>query len=647
MRVVRGLPNSWEPITATAFDQDIEDDTTWSPCNKFLAVVKPELEAAEILDAVTLERLNTFQSPDPSVQWWLSFSTDSRLLTQFSGRSLTSWDLQTGGLVGTIQSGLNESSLDPFSSTYSTDGGMVAIAQKIRSSHDDGDDGDDDDDYEDYDSDDDDDYEDYDGDEDEDDDSRDHGAFITTYNLLSRTYACSYRISESQGRIITPIWTHGECIRFATVTPGSITTWEIAFTQAHPPTEVESLPAPDRVVDGKDFLFLPTLSRLAFILRGTISVWDAKASNLLLKSGPKLASDFTWTSDLPYFSSGGSFSSDGCFYACTAGDEIYVWKESLSSYLLHQKLSTVTLDARPHFSPSGESIALSIDEKIRVWPTRDQNLSLASFPTQDKDDLAGFSLAFSPDQKLAAFGRTYGSVVTVIDLESGDPRLIVDAGMEMWCLGVVGDTIVVVSDKKIVTWHVPARNHTLGTRANLNDSVRTVTFARPPRSRKTLHRQPTDVAISLDLCRIATATDHKKSRGVRLEVYDTSTGRCLAATTTISLMELQFAVDGHEVWGEDDDTLPKGWEITQDDESGRLELEPLEPTACPSGVFLWQSSCGYEVTDDGWVLSSTRKRLLWLPHHWRSYEKYRVWNGRFLGLVYEELPEAVILEFIE
>ena len=89
-----------------------------------------------------------------------------------------------------------------------------------------------------------------------------------------------------------------------------------------------------------------------------------------------------------------------------------------------------------------------------------------------------------------------------------------------------------------------------------------------------------------------------------------------------------------------------GWSITGDGESSSIGLEELPATtARPPGGFPWESSCGYEVTDDEWVLNSAGGRLLWLPHYWRSGGVNRKWHGRFLGLLQHELPEAVILEF--
>ena len=96
------------------------------------------------------------------------------------------------------------------------------------------------------------------------------------------------------------------------------------------------------------------------------------------------------------------------------------------------------------------------------------------------------------------------------------------------------------------------------------------------------------------------------------------------------------------------DPRNKGWEIVEGGVSSVMKLKPLEETLYPSRAFLWHSIRGYKVTDDGWVLSPTQKRLLWLPHRWRSdREEDRLWSGRFLGLSHRLSSGVVILEFLE
>ena len=241
-RVVRGLPISWELIVATVYHRNSCFGAFWSPCNNFIAVIK--FKTIELLDAVTLKRFVTFKSRGDSCAQWLSFTPDSRFLTEFHHGGLTTWDLQTGGTVGTIHSIPSMSSTCVSSPTYSTDGKVIAVACRPLFGNN----------------------------------------TIATFSLLSNTYTRSFHALE--GHTIIQIWTHGKLLRFVTVKRGLVTTWEVPFTLIPDPTEVGSLPTPDDATDGEHFLFLPALSRVAFIVGETVLVWDAKASKLLPKSGP-------------------------------------------------------------------------------------------------------------------------------------------------------------------------------------------------------------------------------------------------------------------------------------------------------------------------------------------------------------------------
>ena len=95
-------------------------------------------------------------------------------------------------------------------------------------------------------------------------------------------------------------------------------------------------------------------------------------------------------------------------------------------------------------------------------------------------------------------------------------------------------------------------------------------------------------------------------------------------------------------------SLVDKWKITQDNKSGTTQLQSLGRTGYSQGARLpWEISHGHEVTDDGWILSSAKKRILWLPHHWRSKEYHREWSRTHMGLLHSELPDIIILEFIE
>ena len=531
-----------------------------------------------------------------------SFSPDGHCLTVVGREQPISWDLQTGGPLGVIPSRLKRKGLKrAFSSTYSEDGKAVAVAYLTAQNHPENA-------FDRFDT------------------------FIRTYDL-SGTEA-SPRFAP-KGRIIEPIWTHGKCIRFVTISRESVVVSEVEFTLKNPPMEVESFPIADKIVYGKHFLFLPSLSRLAFTVRNTIQVWDAKAAKLLLESeSPTFASP----ADIPIC----SFSSDGRFFV--HGDKkgvTRVWKESPAGYVLHQKLSFPAFKCRmrPRLSPSGESIFTSTNGgAFHLWHTRDRDLSLPSVSRND------FTLAFSPDESFVAFARQKENLVTIFNTFTGGLRSVIDTNMSVVCLGMTGSALIVVGGKEIVSWDLPGGDCAFN--ANINDSVWTIIL-------DTCQGTSKCASISPDFSHIAVLS--WSSYDAHLQIYDMSTRRHLRIYdistgwhhTDVGLSRMSnwvgFNWDGREVWTASYDLdYKEGWKIVEDE-----RLERQHGNVCPSGVFPWEPRRGYEVTADGWVLSATRKRLLWLPYRWRSKGEHRVWSGRFLGLLHKELSEVVILELPE
>ena len=115
----------------------------------------------------------------------------------------------------------------------------------------------------------------------------------------------------------------------------------------HISVRVESLPAPDNVDGSEEFLFLPTLSQLAFISQRAVFVWDAQDSKLLLRF---YSDELCW---------GISSTSDGHVFACrTLQEKTYLWKESPTGYILHEVIPDSGGDVGPLLSPNGESVIL-------------------------------------------------------------------------------------------------------------------------------------------------------------------------------------------------------------------------------------------------------------------------------------------------
>ena len=583
-RVVQGVPTSWDPTIATTSFPDIINTVAWSPCSRFIAISRLLSDNIAILDAVTLEQIyTTCSASQPRGPINLVFSPDGHLLTGYYGASgsssdfIASWDLQTGGLISNT-GGVMDSKWTPLM-TYSGCGTMVGLLAVKEST-------------------------------------------ITTYNVLSGTRISSHSVKKAD---TLTIWTHDECLRFATVELTSITIWEVGFTSRQPPTKVDSLPAPDGFTLGRFPAFFPTLSRLAFTFEERIIVWDTQHRKILLDSTEVTHPKRTF------------FSPDGRFVTCGAeGPEVWLWKESPDGYLLHQKFIAGPGFTRQTFSPDGESIVTFGSSIVQLWrttdpPTSSSGVSIQSFQDTSED----FILEFSPGEKLVAVARQGGSTITVLDLESGDVRVVIDTGMELHGMKITGSAVVAATHGKVVTWDLPVGDDTLNARMGTNDSARTNVFdcLSPPRA-------ITGISISPDLNYIATQDNF-----CDLHIYNIHTGKLLAVAKSTGRVP-GFTPDGRKVWcargiGDKVDQ----WEITGDGTPDITELESLWSAEDPPEGFPWRSSHGYEVTGDGWILNSSKKRLLWLPHHWRSLGAYgRMWRGKFLALLHGELPEVVVLE---
>ena len=225
-----------------------------------------------------------------------------------------------------------------------------------------------------------------------------------------------------------------------------------------------------------------------------------------------------------------------------------------------------------------------------LWHTRDQVPSLPSISAGDN-----FTLAFSPDERFAAFARRGGNVVTVFNPLIGDSQLAVDTDMGVMCLGMTRSALAVVGKEKIVTWDLPVGDCAFNT--SINDSVRTTTLH--------LNREtPEHVSISPDFSYIAVLT--RPNYYIKVVIYDMSTGRYLTSTQVLNTPQgVGFTRDGREVWTCYHLHYGDGWKIVEGGGSGPIQLEPRDRIVHPSGVFDWESCGGYEVRDDGWVLSAT------------------------------------------
>ena len=595
-RIVDGLPTLWDQNVASVKFPSTIINTVWSPCNKFIAVALgtfTKTKAIEIVGTVTLERLSIFPLDTPCGNRCLIFSPDTHLLTFIGGKPdmIITWDVQTGVLVSTISPEQLGYSGFGIKATYSTCGTMIGVCNPGTRT-----------------------------------------PTISTYNVLSGKHIYSHPV---EGPRLVGVWTHGEFLQFAVLTSGNITIWEIGFTSTNTLAEVESLPLPDKFPTGQ-LSYYPALSRLVST-DNRVCIWDTQFSKYLLNF-----------SDTHVITGSLSSSSSGYFFVCGMADSgVYLWKESSPGYILHQSIPTAGSSVIPDISPSGELVLTHTrgSSAAQLWNITESGTPSPTISTQASQNRSHL-VVFSPDEALAAITHMESKTVTVLDLKSGTPRLIIDTGIEVYGLGVVEGTVVVVGydpdggDTKIVTWNLPG-DFVLNSKANIDDSVETTNFYDPPGTKS----PPTPPAsLSPDLCHFVMLemNDHGLDSGVHL--YDVLTGQCLTSAYGHFGWNSWFTRDGCGVWCADEVQADHGWKIIKDGESGTTRLEHLELTKCPPGELPWQCPPGYEV-NGGWVLNSSGKQLLWLPPHWWPGQWDRVWGKQFLALLDSGLPGALIVEF--
>lgn len=592
-RVVHGELTSWgQSIAIKSYPTGISQ-AVWSPCSKHIATAQHSGEIT-VLDAVTLKNLHTLHI-DHTFRWGeLIFSPDGYLLTaqswgfQSQSCQTVSWDLQTGGLVSKIE-GNETFDLMSFSGCGTMLGGLFHLSGRQG---------------------------------------------IVIYDIICGTQISSHSLPRLD--VIT-IWTHGQCLQFATIDLGCVIIWEVSFTSTNPPIQVASFPVPFTFNFSDGVAFLPTLSQLSFIHQGKIIVWDALHQKILLDSiitkDPSNVEDFNDAED----SSDVSFSTGSHFLICRIGVQKYhLWKVSPDGYLPHQNSLPSEIGTRVVVSPNGEAIISFDSFQLQLWHTNSHTYSPTISP-QYSQHTEHLLVEFSPDGSLVAITEQLDDMVTILDVKSGNPKLVIDTGIPIYGMRVTESSIIAVSDEEAVTWELPTGNLVPNAQGNIDNSIQITTFNLPQINCR-------HASISPGLNYIAFLGSEY------LYICSMNTGEQLAIIKSDQGLP-GFTLDGIRVWCAGSDYgSPRAyvdqWEIFRDDESGIFELKEIGRNMTPLSDFPWHSSCGYQVTDDGWVLSSNGKLLLWLPHQWQSRELERKWSGNFLVLLQMELPEAIILEIL-
>ena len=449
---------------------------------------------------------------------------------------------------------------------------------------------------------------------------------IVTYNTSSGIQISSH--STQQSTTIT-IWTLGKHLQFATVESGFIIIWQVGLTSDYAPVQVGSFPTPDNFSEG-GLVLLPTLYYLVFINQGSVVVWDAQHEKTLLNSSDAYN---PWNI---------SFSLDGNFLICgTDGPKFYLWKKSPDGYFPYRTQISNVERATPVVSPSGESIISFGDSTIahsgsmlQLWHATHSSTS-PSVSTQPSQHTRDFLLEFFPDQPLVAIAQWLSKMVTILNINSGKPQLVIHTDVEICGIGIIGRKIVVVCNGEIVAWGLPAGDCAPNVQWNIENSVQTT------KCKNSDLIEELCACISPDLNYVAFGS--LWSYREALSIYNIHTGeKLVAAESNGSIPE--FTLGGSEVYCATGNGVVDKWAIVKHDGSEAIELEQLWKEQKPQSGLSWHSPCGYQVTDDGWVLNLRGKQLLWLPHQWQSMEVKRRCSGKFVAVFPIGLSEPLILE---
>jgi len=597
VRIVQGVPMSWDTSTAATTRSSTIVQAVWSPCNRFIAIAWGGGRTVDVLDPVTLQQLQALELQIATSHPFnlLIFSPDSHILTYFSLNGLyvlvVSWDLQTGGKISTIRHRAfdrNPTRYPPPSITHSANGKMVGVLYgwglEGTDTH-----------------------------------------KIIIFDVVSGIHINSHLLDNQPSY---NIWTQGESLLFATsfdVTTAVI--WKVRFTFGTTPVEVKRLPVPIHNIGHLRYIQpIPTNpSQFLLVFYGWALIWDSQTSKTLL-SGLDVSAPNTIT-----------FSSDGHFFAhSTRRSEIYLWKESPTGYILQEILVPYTAYSKPCLSPNGESIVVFGSHTVWLWKTKGFTTAPSRISTQVTKSTQPFLLNFFPNGVFAAVARRGDNTVMVIDLNSGIPWLTIDVGMEAYGLQVTRCTVLVVGSSSVIAWKLPTGDLISNIRMGVEDNLWTTNLDYLPLGE---HNYVCGASISPDSCHIAIITDHGRE-GRLLSVYSMFTGVCLMCTMPVFGTIPWFSTDGHNIL-----CFSYSGEIHHEYTLGAgHSLRKVYSNSRHVEELCWAPPHGYQLTSDWWILDPDGKQLLMLPPPWRSYNIQQAWKGRFLVLLHYELLEPVILD---
>ena len=471
-RVAIGNLDPWDE-TISPSRGDCYESCTWSPCGRFIAAQMEEV--IEIRNQLTFQLSSLLRLPENAslLQSPLAYSPDGQSLACTSFEGIIIWDIQTGGVVQSIDCPGNVHEL-----VWSLDGGTIAItlaySKRVSS--------------------------------------------VITYDAGSGAQLFEETVEKEQ---ILTLWAHEKSFRFLSRqvfsnpetsdpdtsdsdtsdsdTPISDTSVSDTSVSDAPGTDASDSNASDSNASDSDasnsdtpdfeinmsifeigptfikieplpgvhspttrITFSPSTHRISLSGHGLLRIIDVRNSHKLFEDRGKFFSP--------------QFSSDGNLFAALQENVLHVWKYTSGSYVLLREfpLSWFSVYHTPNisleFSPASTSILYLYGDVFQV-----QSLHRPSIAPQTRCQHA----AISHSGRYIATADESQSTITIIDLHSQAPSQFIDTGGEIEGLAITGNVLLVAFSETVVGWLLTKEGRVEGLvesrRAGHSDSIWTIT----------------------------------------------------------------------------------------------------------------------------------------------------------------------------
>ena len=579
VRVITGIPASWDSCTATLGTIYSIYGAVWSPCGKFIAArFMDQVDVVEVWDSTTLERVSGLRPPTMPVNVTphsLAFSPNGHLLActyspaRESNRlvpALTSlsilnplhrlcvstpfhiviWDIQTGMVINDI------TTWDLGEIVFSWDQSTITSIT---------------------------------------------GPSIHIYNRLSGERVHEGELLSSPKYQLGAHWVHEESLQFAISSKIDqelvISIQELQPTSDHLFHVVKSFPISPQ--DGT-FSFSPVSLHASFVSGGEIVILDVQDSKILFQSKDARAS----------YRTAGYFSHDGCFCVCgVLNGDICIWERTSTGYVPQSSL-------RPRFSWHG-FLWSPTSISILCWGLNVvQLLHPDTYPGSISPNMVehvqftDHIVVCSVDQTHIIIGQCGGGHITALDY-LGTKQQSVDTNATIRDIKIMDNTVFVIDGNRLSSLHL-----TIGGQVQSACGIR--------RENTPLHIHMNGVLALSNNCTQVAFTSGKAAF-----LYDVEAQKVLGDLVTDGedIFHIQFSPDGSQLWfivslpdRENCKCYCVELDSTKDPCFGGVTIEDLEDEWSLDSLF--RSPGEYRIVGkmSKWV-SGSKGNVLWLPVDWR------------------------------